>query len=162
MTSSEGKPTRERATLIERRARKIVNARSVTIGLATTFLGLSFVGAVVMRITDHQDFPSLGLAVWWALQTVTTVGYGDVVPKTDVGRVIGGVEMVLGVSFFTFLTAGVTSTVIRRASASAQEDDRSHAERSTKAILDALAETREAISELDARLGRMEPEPPSS
>jgi voltage-gated potassium channel len=146
MTSSEGKPTRERATLIERRARKIVNARSVTIGLATTFLGLSFVGAIVIRIFDHQDFPSLGLAVWWALQTVTTVGYGDVVPKTDVGRVVGGVEMVLGVSFFTFLTAGVTSTVIRRASARALEDDRSHAERSTTAILDALAETREAIS----------------
>ena len=63
-------------------------------------------------------------------------------PKTDVGRVVGGIEMVLGVSFFAFLTAGVTSTVIQRASASAQEDDRSHAERNTKAILGALAETR--------------------
>jgi voltage-gated potassium channel len=151
----------ERLPLIERRARKIANARSVTIGLAVTFLGLSLVGAIVIRLADHQDFPTLGLAVWWALQTVTTVGYGDVVPKTDVGRVVGGLEMVLGVSFFTFLTAGVTSTVIRRASARAQEDDRSHAERDTKAILGALAETREAISDLDARLARIETDPAS-
>jgi hypothetical protein len=78
-----------------------------------------------------------------------------------VGRVVGGVEMVLGVSFFTFLTAGVTSTVIRRASARAQEDDRSNAERDTKAILGALAETREAISDLDARLARIETDPAS-
>lgn len=156
MADPDPKQTRERVPFIERRTRKIVNARSVTIGLATTFVGLSLVGAIVMRITDHQDFPSLGLAFWWALQTVTTVGYGDVVPKTDLGRVIGSIEMVLGVSFFAFLTAGVTSTVIQRASASAQEDDRSHNERNTKAILGALAETRSAIADLDARLARIE------
>ena len=76
-----------------------------------------------MRIADPDNFPSLGLAIWWALQTVTTVGYGDAVPTTDLGRVIGGVEMVLGVSFIAFLTAGVTSVVIQRASAQAQAVD---------------------------------------
>jgi hypothetical protein len=60
--------------LIERRVRKIVNARSVTLGLALTFIGLAVVGAVVMRIVDSHNFPTLGSATWWALQTVTTVG----------------------------------------------------------------------------------------
>ena len=110
----------ERSSLIERRARRIVRHRHVVLGLALTFVGLAFVAAIVMRIVDPDNFPSLGLAIWWALQTVTTVGYGDVVPTTTVGRVIGGAEMVLGISFIAFLTAGVTSTVIQRGSAEAQ------------------------------------------
>ena len=104
---------------IDRQVQRIANARSVTIGLAIVFLALAIVGAIVMRIVDHHDFPTLGLAAWWSLQTVTTVGYGDVVPTTDVGRIIGGVELVIGVSFIAFLTAGVTSTVIERGSSSA-------------------------------------------
>ena len=143
-------------SLIERRARRNVNARSVVIGLALTFVGLAFVGAILMRIADPHNFPSLGLAIWWALQTVTTVGYGDVVPTTDVGRVIGGIEMVIGISFITFLTAGVTSTVIQRANAKAQAVERAHDERNAKTILDALDETRGAITDLAARLDRIE------
>ena len=82
-------PPPERSSFIERHVRRIANARSLTLGLALTFVGLAFVGAIVMRIVDHDNFPSLGLAIWWALQTVTTVGYGDVVPTTGVGRPLG-------------------------------------------------------------------------
>ena len=128
----------------------------MVIGLALTFVGLAFFGAIVIRIVDPDNFPSLGSAVWWALQTVTTVGYGDVVPTSAVGRVIGGIEMVLGISFITFLTAGVTSIVIQRASAKAQAVERAHDQRDAKTILDALVETRQAITALDARLDRIE------
>ena len=128
----------------------------MVLGLALTFVGLALIAAIVIRIVDPDDFPSLGLAMWWALQTVTTVGYGDVVPTTTVGRVIGSIEMVLGISFIAFLTAGVTSTVIQRGSAEAQADQRAHDEANAKAILDALVETRQAITELDARLDRIE------
>jgi len=95
--------------LIERRIHKIAEARSITIALAVTFVGLAFAGAIAIRFLDRESFPSFGLAVWWALQTVTTVGYGDVVPAGATGKVIGSIEMVLGVSFISFLTAGVTS-----------------------------------------------------
>ena len=103
-----------------RRVGRIVNHRHVVLGLALTFVGLAFVGAIVIRLVDPDDFPSLGLAFWWALKRSRTVGYGDVVPTTRVGRVVGSIEMVIGVSFIAFLTAGVTSTVIQRASAKAQ------------------------------------------
>jgi voltage-gated potassium channel len=109
-----------------------------------------------MRFADKHNFPDLGLAFWWALQTVTTVGYGDVVPTTTWGRVVGGVEMVLGVSFIAFLTAGVTSTVIQRGEAGAQQAERTERERSTQTIVDALAETRRAVGELDRRLDQIE------
>jgi voltage-gated potassium channel len=152
-------PPQQRAqmsSLIERRVQKIANARSVTVGLAVTFLLLALVGAVVIWLLDRHDFTSFGSAVWWALQTVTTVGYGDVVPGPGIGRVIGGIEMVLGVSFVAFLTAGVTSTVIQRAAAQADETDRASRERDTKTIVDALAETRSAIRALEQRLAGIE------
>ena len=155
MTGSDPAP-RSREALIDRRARRIANSRSVTLGLALTFLGLALVGAIVIRLADGQNFPSLGLAVWWALQTVTTVGYGDVVPTSDVGRVIGGIEMVLGVSFFAFLTASVTSSVTQRMGASAQLDDRAHREQNTQRLLDALTETQRAIADLDTRMAHIE------
>jgi voltage-gated potassium channel len=143
-------------SLIERRVRRIVNARSVTIGLAATFVGLAVVGAIVMRIADPDNFPSVGLAVWWALQTVTTVGYGDVVPTTTAGRVVGGIEMVIGVAFIAFVTAGVTSTVIQRGQAEAQDADRAQNERTTQTIIDALTQTRQAVAELGKRLDEIE------
>lgn len=128
----------------------------MTVGLALTFFAVAFVGAIVMRIADPHNFPSLGLAVWWALQTVTTVGYGDVVPTTNAGRVVGGLEMVLGVSFIAFLTAGVTSTVIQRGEARTQEADRAQKERESQMIVDALTQTRDAVTELDKRLESIE------
>ena len=156
VTDNDPAPSPNRASLVDRQVRRISNARSVTVGLALAFVALGFVGAIAMRIADSHNFPSLGLAIWWALQTVTTVGYGDHVPTTTIGRVVGGVEMVLGVSFIAFLTAGVTSTVIQRADAKALEDDRARTDQNTQAIVAALTDTRTAIAELDTRLDQIE------
>jgi voltage-gated potassium channel len=142
--------------VMERQVRRIANARSVTLGLAVTFLVLALGGAIGIRIVDADNFPSLGLAFWWALQTVTTVGYGDVVPTTPLGRFVGGLEMALGVSFIAFLTAGVTSTVVRRGQAGAEEAERLREERDIQVLVDGLAQIREAITDLDKRLDKME------
>jgi len=146
----------ERSSLVERRIQKVADARSVTLGLALTFLALAFVGAIAIQLVDRHDFSSFGSAVWWALQTVTTVGYGDVVPTTRVGQVVGGIEMALGVSFIAFLTAGVTSTVIHRSAASANEADRLQRDEATEKILDALTENRRDIAALGKRLDVIE------
>ena len=156
MTDSDLAPRARRPSLIDRRVRRIANARSVTVGLALTFVVLALVGAIVIRIADAHNFPSLGLAVWWALQTITTVGYGDVVPTTSAGRLVGGVEMVIGVSFIAFLTAGVTSTVVQRGQAGADEVERVREERDLRTIVDALAQVTHAISDLDKRLDDIE------
>jgi voltage-gated potassium channel len=156
MTDSNPAPAAGKPSLIERRAQRIANARSVTVGLAATFLALALVGAIVIRIADPHNFPSLGLAVWWALQTVTTVGYGDVVPTTNAGRAVGGLEMVLGVSFIAFLTAGVTSTVIQRGQAGTEEIERAQSERDIQTIVDALAKIGDAVRDLGECLDRIE------
>lgn len=59
------------------------------------------------HIRTHGD------AVWWALSTVTTVGYGDVYPVTSEGRVIGGFLMCLGIALFGSMSALITSKLIR-------------------------------------------------
>ena len=156
MTIDDDSASKTEPPLIERRARRIVNSRSVTLGLAATFLVLAFFGAIVVRVIDQDNFPSLGTAVWWALQTITTVGYGDVVPTTAAGRVVGAIEMALGVSFIAFLTAMVTSTMIKREGAGAAETARAQRQRNTQAIVDGLAETRKAIRDLDKRLDGIE------
>ena len=151
-----GDPAPEHGTLVARRARRIANRRFVTVGLASTFLLLAFLGAVIMWLIDEKNFSSFGLAAWWALQTVTTVGYGDVVPTTPVGKVIGGLEMVIGISFIAFLTATVTSTAIERGAAEKQDAALEAATENTQRIIDALGHTATAVTELNARLDRIE------
>lgn len=51
-------------------------------------------------------------AVWWAVVTMSTVGYGDYYPVTDPGRIVGALMMVVGVSVFSVLTSYIASTVI--------------------------------------------------
>ncbi len=145
-----------RPSFIDRQVARIADARSVTIGLALAFVTLGLAGAIVMRLADPYNFPSIGLAFWWAVQTITTVGYGDHVPTTVAGRLVGAVEMVLGVSFIAFLTAGVTSTVIQRADAQTEQDDRIRTQQNTEAIVAALTDTRAAIDELGRRLDHIE------
>lgn len=48
-------------------------------------------------------------ALWWGVTTVTTVGYGDIIPTTDVGRLISMFLMIVGVTFFLSFTAILVS-----------------------------------------------------
>ena len=82
-----------------------------------------------MWIVDRREYPDIGVAIWYVLQTVTTVGYGDVPPKEPIGRLVGGVIMVLAVAFLAMVTASITSTFFesrqqaRRAQMRADEDE---------------------------------------
>jgi voltage-gated potassium channel len=81
--------------------------------LATSVITVA--GGITVRLLDHKDFSSVGEGMWWAIQTVTTVGYGDVVPHSTVGRVIGSVVMLTGIAFISLITASVTAMLIEQA-----------------------------------------------
>jgi voltage-gated potassium channel len=66
----------------------------------------------VATLVDEEDFPSFADGVWWAIVTLATVGYGDIVPTTSWGRVVGSALIIFGVTFLSFLTAIVTSLFI--------------------------------------------------
>jgi len=151
MNESLIRPGKKRS-LIERQIMRILNARSVTFGLALTFVGLSLIGGILIRFVDHANFPSVGLGIWWALQTVTTVGYGDVVPTTLAGRVIGGLVMAIGIAFISFVTAGVTSALVQRAAKQAHEADLANQDETEQRIVGELGRTNQALAELGRRL----------
>jgi voltage-gated potassium channel len=70
---------------------------------------LVLAGALLVRLLEPKTFDDFGLAAWWAVTTVSTVGYGDVVPVTPQGRVVGTVLMITGVSMIPLVTSIVVS-----------------------------------------------------
>jgi len=72
-------------------------------------------GGVAMRVLDHSEYERVWTGMWWALQTVTTVGYGDVTPKHLSGRIVGAFVMLYGIAFLTITIAAITSTFVARA-----------------------------------------------
>jgi voltage-gated potassium channel len=67
-----------------------------------------------MTVIDRHGFPSLGAGLWWAVQTVTTVGYGDHVPTTAAGQILAAFVMLVGIGFVTVITASITSSFVER------------------------------------------------
>jgi voltage-gated potassium channel Kch len=73
-------------------------------------------GGVLISLIDNEEYPDVGIGMWWALQTVTTVGYGDVTPSHLNGRLVGAGLMLWGTAFIAIVTAVITSTFVARAS----------------------------------------------
>jgi voltage-gated potassium channel len=63
----------------------------------------------VEHLVDRETFPTVWLGMWWALQTVTTVGYGDIVPRQSGGRAIATLLLLGGLAFISVVTAMITS-----------------------------------------------------
>jgi voltage-gated potassium channel len=101
-----------RMTRFLREPVSIRNAVSVIVGGTAVVVGIA---ALMMRTFDRSEFSHTGRALWWAVQTVTTVGYGDVTPRHTSGRIIATAVMLWGVAFLAILTAAITSTFVARA-----------------------------------------------
>jgi voltage-gated potassium channel Kch len=99
------------------RPRLVRFAQRLTIGravgaIAGVALVLTVVAAVLARAVEPETFHTFGEAAWWALQTVSTVGYGDVVPESFGGRLVGAALMLLGVAFVPAITSIVVAVFI--------------------------------------------------
>jgi voltage-gated potassium channel len=105
---------------------------------AVTVIAVTF--AAIVRVVDSEDFPTLGLALWWAVSTVTTVGYGDVVPVEPLGRAVAAGLMVVAFASLSLLSGIIASALIARRAAVQQE------------TIDALA----AIERVERRLDEIE------
>jgi voltage-gated potassium channel len=115
------------------------------IGVAT--LLVTIVAGIVIRVLDPADFDSVWVGLWWAVQTVTTVGYGDVVPHHASGRIVATFLMVAGIGILSVVTAVITAafleTVRRRMG------DPGHAE-----VLARLDELAARLDEIDSAVRR--------
>ena len=142
-----------RPNLLERRMSKLMReppSIRLAAGVIVTATMLVVFGAgVLIRLIDHSEYPDIWVGMWWALQTVTTVGYGDVTPKNFTGRLVGAFVMLEGIAFLAILTAAITSTFVARA-----ERERAAAEGRDEAVYSQQFQKR--FDELDRRLDRLE------
>jgi voltage-gated potassium channel len=102
---------------------RVLTSRYVFFRLIATTAGLTILLGVLMSLVDRKDFPSVWLGMWWAIGTVTTVGYGDVVPVQTSGRILAAAAMIVGIGFLSLITATVASVLVSRASGSVSGED---------------------------------------
>jgi voltage-gated potassium channel Kch len=113
--------------------------------ILTVAILLVLIAGALARLVEPEVFTSLGLAYWWAITTVTTVGYGDVVPKDPAGRVVGSLLMLTGLSLIPTLTSVIVSTLISKRS-----------QQQTNQLEHELVNTTAALRRIEERLARIE------
>jgi voltage-gated potassium channel len=137
------------STLTARRAAAMITVGTMVVTVAA---------GVLIWLLDHDDFSSLGKGMWWAVQTLTTVGYGDVVPETTTGRLIATVLMLTGIAFITVLTGSVTALLVeqmrQRRFASDAAEEEPDAEPDVLAALENIGRRLDAI---EAAMARRDP-----
>jgi voltage-gated potassium channel Kch len=112
-------------------------------------------GGILIRLLDHSEYSDIWVGMWWALQTVTTVGYGDVTPKHTSGRIVGAFVMLQGIAFLTIIIAAITSTFVARAEREAwgdQADDQDRVVDRVESRLDGLEQRLDRLETLLTKL----------
>jgi voltage-gated potassium channel len=93
--------------------RRVTSGDSLRIAAILTLTAI-VVGGSAEHAVAGGEFGSLWDGVWWAVVTVTTVGYGDLYPTSIGGRLIGMLLMFVGIGFLSLLTAAVASRFVRQ------------------------------------------------
>jgi voltage-gated potassium channel Kch len=122
--------------------------RYASAAIMSTIVVLVLVGAALMRVFDPDSFPSFGSAMWFTLQTVTTVGYGDSTPTSSIGRVVASIVMLVSIALITVITAAVTSMFIRSVSRDQDAADQLEVAETLARIEVALAAAHERLDRL--------------
>src|SRR5262249_29862484 len=126
--SSSWKLAAARPNPIERRMNRFLREPPSVRGAAATIVTATatvvVLSGIAMRIFDHSQYKNIWVGMWWALQTVTTVGYGDVTPTKPSGRLVASFVMLEGIAFLAIITAAITSTFVARAAKERELADR--------------------------------------
>ena len=131
-------------TRLLQRERALSSVDAFRFAALLTLLVVVVAGAAE-AVVDSGDFGSTWTGMWWALVTVTTVGYGDLTPHSVGGRVVAVFVMLFGIGFLSILTATIASRFVK-----AERGDE------TEAILAALARLEADLAELKQRVAPAE------
>jgi voltage-gated potassium channel len=90
---------------------------AITLKVALTAVFVSYIAAVQITISERDvegsNIKTFADGLWWAVTTVTTVGYGDRFPTTTEGRILAVMLMLVGISLVGVITASVASWFVR-------------------------------------------------
>ena len=130
--------------LDRREQQKGLRPRYAAYIIVVLWLAAVIIWGVAEHLLDKETFPTVWLGMWWALQTVTTVGYGDVVPESSVGRLIASVVLLGGLALLSVVTATITSAFVARAQRSVRTE-------SDEELLNEVRELRAEVRRLSER-----------
>jgi voltage-gated potassium channel len=152
-------PRVPRPNLIERRMSRLLSeppsVRTAAGVIVTATAVVVVVGGVLMRFLDHDEYSNIWVGMWWALQTVTTVGYGDVTPKHTSGRIVATFVMLEGIAFLTIIIAAITSTFVARAQAEREATEASEEEAVEQRVEAQLDDLAARLDRVEAMLSRL-------
>ncbi len=98
---------------------------AITLKVMLTALFVAYISAVQITITERvvegSNIKDFGDGLWWAISTVTTVGYGDYFPTTTEGKFIAVMLMVMGISLVGVITASVAAWFVKMAAVDAEQ-----------------------------------------
>jgi voltage-gated potassium channel len=141
---------------VDRFRAKPSSLRNAAVVIVTVTIATVVIGSVIVWLFDPRDFPDLGTAVWFTLQTVTTVGYGDVTPTNPIGRIVAGIVMLVAIAFLTVVTALITSTFIEAGQRERLASDDA-AEQDAHDLIDArFDELAQRLAAIEGALARIE------
>ncbi len=92
--------------VLTKEARNLIGVTSI---FGIVLFGAALVAYVIERDVQPDKFGSIPLAMWWAVVTLSTTGYGDEIPQSFAGRVLAGLVMMSGIGIFA-LWAGILAT----------------------------------------------------
>ncbi len=143
-----------RLVLVIRLAQRLTSAAGLRFAGAVVALA-AFGGGAAFHVTERgSDRPhSLWDGIWWAMSTVTTVGYGDTYPSTTLGRIVGMLLMILGIGFVALLTGAIAQHFLRAETATVQSTE-TRIEEDTGELLSELRDITARLTRLEARIAR--------
>ena len=92
-----------------------ITVRRAALAIAICTVVITVAGGVGIWLLDHKEYPTVGEGLWWSVQTITTVGYGDNVPSRTEGRIIASIIMIAGIGLLSVVTATVTAAFVEGA-----------------------------------------------
>lgn len=104
------------------------------------------------RGAKDATITSFGDSIWWAMETITTVGYGDMIPVTPFGRFIATLVMFIGISLVGVISASLAATLVKQNPSAQQPQAPAAPSSSQDQVLAEIAELKKMVADLSARL----------
>ncbi|MEZ5102377.1 MAG: potassium channel family protein [Thermoleophilia bacterium] len=132
-------------------AERITLARALLL-VSGAALALVLAAAAIERLVEPATFTSYGRAVWWAVVTVGTVGYGDVIPTSPAGRSVAALLILFSLALVPILTSIVVTALVGRR----QREQLALARRTVDETGELLVELRDRLERIERRIAHDE------
>lgn len=125
--------------------RQLLSRHHLGITLLASFIIIAFAGVIIASLDPAIKTPWDG--VWWAWVTITTVGYGDIVPVSNIGKIFAGLLIAMGVGLFSMLTASFSAFFMAQEEESVVEKE--------QVSLEKLEKIERKLEDLEGKIDRL-------